>query len=146
MRVYTLQRLESNDTFTLGHLLDDESKVIACTLELPWRGNQHDISCVPAGTYQVAQYNSPEHGFVVPRLLNVPDRAFSEMHPGCLPRDTKGCILLGARFGQVDYADGKPDASGYGLLDSRSTFDAFMKSIEGIDEFTLIILDPEKGQ
>lgn len=52
---------------------------------------------IPAGIYPVTLYNSPIHNYVVPLLQNVPHRDYIEMHIGCFPKDTKGCILVGQR-------------------------------------------------
>ena len=102
------------DESTIGTLAID-SKPFCLTLELPWKDNQHGVSCIPEGTYEVAIGWSPDHHMDVPHVLNVPDRDDIEMHVGNFPKDTKGCILVGASRGTG------PDA----IWNSGSTFKAF---------------------
>jgi hypothetical protein len=51
--------------------------------------------CIPPGRYRVTLFQSPRFGRRVPLLHDVPDRSAIEMHPGNLPRDTRGCIIVG---------------------------------------------------
>ncbi|HEX6462802.1 MAG TPA: DUF5675 family protein [Vicinamibacterales bacterium] len=135
MSALLLRRIKQNAYATYGRL---DSFV---TAELPWRDNAPDISCIPAGTYTAERYLSPDHGYVVFRLIDVPGRGYIELHIGCLPaRDSKGCILLGSKFGDVDYADGKPNASGPGILGSKTAFHTFMLA-HPEQRFTLTITD-----
>lgn len=141
MRTLILARQVQNDFATYGELTDGFAGHIAFTLELPWRDNAHDVSCIPAGTYEAFAYMSPKRGYIVFKLRGVPDRDNIEMHKGDLPRDTDGCILLGEQFGDVDYNDGKPGAKGFGLLKSKDAFDRFMEDFAGIDSFMLTVVD-----
>lgn len=136
----TLPRLEDSGFATYGHLINAEQKEICKTLELPWLGNRHNVSCVPAGLYVAEREYSTAHHRALFWLRDVPDRDDVEVHIGCLPRDTKGCILLGSAFGFVDYDDGKPGASGHGITGSRIAFEKFMLSMTGINRFELDIL------
>lgn len=79
----------------------------ACfSLELPWRDNRVDISCIPAGTYRGGPVHSPRFGRVY-GLHEVPGRTHILLHAGNLAgdvalgleSDVAGCILLGARRG-----------------------------------------------
>lgn len=135
-----LHRLEQNDEGTYGVLLDAEQREQAKTYELCWKQNRENISCIPAGTYVAERYQSPEHGWCF-RLLDVPDRKDIELHIGCIRRDTRGCILLGLSFGWIDYADGKPGATGHGVRDSGIAFKRFMAA-HPEQCFLLTITDP----
>jgi hypothetical protein len=76
------------------------------TIELPWDDNKPDVSCVPAGLYELIPYDSPTHGPTW-RLdnpaLNVYGTAFVpaggrseiELHSGNWARQLLGCIALG---------------------------------------------------
>lgn len=76
------------------------------TLELPWRGNRSNISCIPAGTYICRLVQSPRFGFVF-QVLDVEGRTHILNHSGNLAGDiakglkthVKGCILHGTRRG-----------------------------------------------
>ena len=78
------------------------------SMELPWRDNQMDISCIPAGTYDLAWSDSGRiKGFEV---LNVPARSRIKIHAGNWAgdigqgyrSDVEGCILLGRAIGIMD--------------------------------------------
>ena len=70
------------------------------TMELPWRGNRRNVSCVPPGRYGVRRHQSPRFGpcwLVGP----VPGRSAILVHAGNTTRDTRGCVLPGTRTGQL---------------------------------------------
>lgn len=70
---------------------------ICVTLELPWKDNQHGISCIPAGQYHCIPHNSPAHPNCW-QLINVPNRDDILIHVGDFLEDTLGCILAGLQF------------------------------------------------
>lgn len=130
-----LQRDDQTAERTFGQLLDDDGTVLCQTLELPWRDNQHKISCIPAGTYPAFRFASPHIGYELFQLANVPDRVGVDIHIGNTVQDTEGCILVGRLRGQIDGVDA--------ILQSRIAFNAFMEHQAGVKRFTLDILDPE---
>lgn len=138
MREFSLARVTQNDFATYGELHDDTGATISVTLELPWHNNQHNISCILAGRYVCRRRYSVEHGRVLFWIDDVPGRGCVELHIGCLPSDSKGCILLGTAFGFVEYPDGR---KGDGVTGSHAAFDRFMNLLEGADEFALTITD-----
>jgi len=104
-----LQRICADDEATFGalYLVQEAGAVrpLAVTLELPWRNNARRVSCIPAGVYKLdIFYHSPIYG-VVPLVENVPGRDGILLHAGNLPEDTKGCIIVGSRFGLLDHQD-----------------------------------------
>jgi hypothetical protein len=134
-KTLTLRRIDQNDDGTFGLLVDEENRQLAVTLELPWRENQHDISCVPAGVYPLHRRMSPKHHCEVFELENVPERANIELHIGNFIRDSLGCLLLGTKFATLD--------GEHGISGSRVAFDHFMDAMKGIEHATLTILDPD---
>ncbi len=78
------------------------------TIELPWKDNQRDISCIPVGRYDVIPYNSPLHGSVF-LVKAVPDRGSIEFHilnwagDAALGyrTDSEGCIGVGTSIGEI---------------------------------------------
>src|ERR1019366_1847178 len=96
----TLERFQSDEMVTLGHLLDENSEILCYTLELPWLNNQHEISCIPLGIYNVEPYSSPLHPDVL-HVLNVPDRTAILIHPGNTVADVRGCICVGDSLGTI---------------------------------------------
>ena len=100
-----LIRFSQSDKQTLGHLFVRNSKhqVIAvfATLELPWKENNPNISCVPLGTYQVTKRWSPKFNnhFLVSNVLG---RSLILIHSGNFVTQTQGCILLGLYHSDIN--------------------------------------------
>lgn len=99
-----LVRLEQNNHQTLGRftLFNGLDKVFDCvTLELPWEDNQTNISCVPKGVYKVSpRYSDKYKNHYI--LEDVPNRRYILIHHGNFNTDSRGCILLGSRFAQIN--------------------------------------------
>jgi hypothetical protein len=108
----TLQRLESGDQGTFGHLIAPGLGRLY-TGELPWRGNAASISCVPPEPggdpvfYWATFTFSPRFGRGLYLLSPTAPRAGIRMHPANLMGDAakgwlcqlNGCIALGERIG-----------------------------------------------
>lgn len=103
----TLHRSPSTDQGTFGRfVLDDGAEFHS--LELPWRDNQHGISCIPPGTYRCAWVQSPKHGECY-LVTDVPGRQAIEIHSANYAGDTAkgyvsqllGCIALGTTVGPL---------------------------------------------
>ncbi len=103
-----LQReFAANDKVTFGKMKFDwlSEYPDIYTIELPWKNNQINISCIPQGLYNCIPHNSIDHPNTW-RLLNVPNRESILIHIGNYATsyiknglekssDTKGCILPG---------------------------------------------------
>lgn len=76
---------------TPGELWLDDVRV-AYTIELPWRNNQHDISCIPVGTYGLTINKSKRLGIILPLLIGVPDREGIRLHVANKSSELLGCI------------------------------------------------------
>lgn len=100
------------------------------TLEPPWENNQRNISCIPEGTYQTVYLPKSASGKYrkVWHLRNVKDRSAILIHNGNLVDHTRGCILVGTRFGRLG---GKP-----AVLSSRTGMRKLLELI-GEQGFTL---------
>ena len=123
-----LQRLVGGDGGVFGVILKDKRPLFT-TLELPWKNNQRNISCVPPGTYKCSKIFSNRFQRYLYVLLNVPDRDMVEIHVGNSIRDTQGCILLGMSYSLSDNA----------IMNSKLAFDNFMSIMPS--EFTITIND-----
>jgi hypothetical protein len=104
MKRITLQRVAGNDVCTTGVMIYNY-RPFCVTLERPWLGNKPDISCIPAGTYMVEKAMSPERGYEVWWVREVPDRDSIQMHKGNIPVDTAGCILVAEKFEPINGAE-----------------------------------------
>lgn len=62
------------------------------SLELPWRENKKQVSCIPAGIYPVRKFNSPKFGMCY-AVDEVPNRSQVRIHAGVHYGHTLGCIL-----------------------------------------------------
>lgn len=95
-----LFREPTTDQGTEGVLCIPEYQFSLYSIELPWRNNQQDISCIPPGIYDLEWTEGKYPGF---RLIGVPGRSNIEIHKGNwagdvslgLKSDSEGCIHLG---------------------------------------------------
>lgn len=74
---------------------------VGTTLELPWRGNQNEISAIPAGSYPATVRDDGDKGWRL-ELKDVPGRTLVDVHIGNWPKDSIGCILLGKRLSKKE--------------------------------------------
>jgi len=91
--VLRLIRVESTDKHTKGILLVG-SKLFCFTIELPWKDNKFQKSCIPCGTYKISKFLSPKHGECL-KIHDVPNRSWIRIHPADRPSQLLGCIGLG---------------------------------------------------
>ena len=89
------------DTFseksTIGELFLNGERMCD-TLENPWLDNQRNISCIPAGVYDVRlrlARESASRDYLHLLVQDVPNRDFILVHRGNYPSQTQGCILVG---------------------------------------------------
>lgn len=111
MRRAVLNRIESGDQGTFG-VLKLDSGLMLFTVELPWRNNLPEKSCIPEGEYECRWRASPKFGNCY-HVLNVPDRSNILFHAGNFGGDVDlgfksdllGCIAPGLKicrmFGQM---------------------------------------------
>jgi hypothetical protein len=108
MRI-TLKRLSDDSVQTLGILTNVTGKVYQ-TLELAWKKNAKQISCIPKGIYKVRKRTSAKYGEHF-HILNVPNRDFVLIHHGNYHTDILGCILVGKGLADIN-KDGRLDVTG----------------------------------
>lgn len=96
-----LKRISESILCTMGVLVNEGTGLPIClTLELPNKGNQKDISCIPKGVYSCGFYSSPKY-LGVYQVKNVPNRSAILIHIGNTVEDIEGCILVGSEFGTL---------------------------------------------
>lgn len=127
-----LKRVALTPDATFGVLLDFDGVPFAVTLELPWRENQPNQSCIPTGFYQCRRVDSPKFGLTF-EVTGVPGRKHILFHPGNLPADTSGCILVAEEYAQIN---GRA-----GVAQSRRAFEEFLQKTAGKDEFVLYVTE-----
>jgi hypothetical protein len=132
-----LERIGSSPWGTFGTLQHGDWR--CATLEPRWKGNARSVSCIPAGTYELAMRDSPmvnrttsgrfSRGWEV---TNVPERRWIMIHPGNWERNTDGCILVGVGSGIIS---GEP-----GIGSSQQTFAKLMELLAAAERWTIHIL------
>lgn len=96
MRTAYLNRFIKRDDSTIGNFVfSDGTKMFA--MELPWRDNAHDISCIPCGVYICHMLITQHYGKVY-QITNVPDRTDILIHSAARPRDILGCVGVGMSY------------------------------------------------
>lgn len=113
-----IERHSDDCAQTIGKMfvLDENGCVkYSCdTLELTWKENQQNISCIPEGEYEVKKrfsrkFKSHFH------ITDVPGRSYILIHPGNFHTDIRGCVLVGKGLRDIN-ADGHKD-----VLNSQAT-------------------------
>jgi len=133
--IINLIRTESGEQGTLGMLLVNDMRFF--TMELPWKENKRNKSCIPFGEYQCELITSPHFGRVY-HIKDVPNRSHILMHVGNwagnidhgYKTDSDGCILLGETPGYI--------AGQLCVTSSKKALEHFLYITEGTP-FTLII-------
>lgn len=126
----TLTRNSDDGYQTLGTLTGLPFAVR--TLERPWLGNAHNVSCIPKGTYHCSVSHLGTMNIQAYLLESVIGRSGIFIHPGNYLKDTEGCILVGSAYADIN-GDGYTD-----IINSRATFKLIMDVMAG-KAFTLVI-------
>jgi len=137
-----LRRTGCSDQGTVGVL--SFGAEVTHTLELPWRDNLPQRSCIPPGVYTCAIVNSPKFGRVY-GVQAVPGRSAVLIHPANFAGDATlgyttelhGCIAPCLRVGAMRNAAGRMQLAG---LVSRPAVLRLMEWAAG-QPFTLTIED-----
>ena len=141
MKTITLTRLSDDGKQTLGMLtlIKDNGQPYVCkTLELPWKNNESQISCIPAGSYtcrftQSARMTSEKgHPVYTYEVLNVPNRAGIRIHAANYFSQLLGCIALGDANSDIN-GDGESD-----VINSVATLAAF-EQLQKQNDFILTV-------
>ncbi len=131
-----LIRLVQEEKQTLSSLLffDDDVNLLLSVkaLELPDRNNQRSISRIPAGRYTCELRYSDKYGWHY-QVKDVKDRDFILIHFGNYYTHTRGCILVGNDFTDINH-DGWRD-----VTSSRKTLKRILEVAP--KNFELIIID-----
>lgn len=115
--VASLRRSPSTDEGTFGVLSFGGQAVR--TLELPWRDNRPQRSCIPAGSYPCRIVQSPRFGRCY-GVFSVPGRSAILIHPANLAGDVElgwtsqlhGCIAPCLKAGAMRNTAGRMQAAG----------------------------------
>lgn len=140
MKIVRLIRGQSTDQGTFGRLIFGTN--VVHTVELPWRNNARQRSCIPVGSYPCSIVNSPRFGRVY-GVANVPGRSHILIHSANVAGDVDmgwdsqlhGCIAPAERLGAIKNTAGRMQRAG---LVSRPALRRLMAWADG-KPFTLEI-------
>lgn len=108
MRKATLTRKETSDQGTFGTITAEGLTLF--TGELPWRNNDNNFSCIPAGTYKASFTYSPRFKRKMYLIEPVDGRTGIRIHSANRVGDKAkgfvaellGCIALGEKLGWIN--------------------------------------------
>lgn len=131
-----LKRMDKLDDRILGSLTvySDNESTDFCTLELPYKNNQRNVSCIPCGKYKVSKRFSEKYGNHF-KVENVPNRSDILIHVGNYPSDTRGCILIGTDIRDIN-ADGKNE-----VVNSKFAMKRLLTILKHEKEIEILIID-----
>jgi len=127
---YTIKRINNHQESGVFGVFLIDNKPFCITCEETWLNNQPQVSCIPAGVYQVEKYSGTKYKDVW-LVKNVPGRSAILIHNGNNEGNTAGCILVGKYFQDIE---GKTN-----ILGSVETLDRLRKILPR--QFTLEIVD-----
>jgi hypothetical protein len=125
-----MERIKTDDHQTVSEWFVYDNGILKykChTMELPWKGNQRRVSCIPAGKYKVIKHISPKFGKSF-WVLDVVNRSEILVHVGNYNHDTLGCILPGRNLIDLN-DDGQLDVTSSGAT-MRSLWDLMPNEFE----------------
>lgn len=96
------------------------------SLERGWLNNVRNISCIPAGKYDLRLEWSPRFQTHLWEIYNVPNRRECKFHAANFVRQLNGCIALGSNRVFLDN-DGLID-----IANSRNTMRRFHHVLNGL--------------
>jgi hypothetical protein len=92
---------------TYGQIFFDNNNF--CSLELLWKDNLSNVSCIPEGKYELflagwgnmndrylKKFPDIHKGMIM--LRSVPNREGILIHMGTKKQDSKGCIIIGSQY------------------------------------------------
>ena len=113
---------------TLGTMVSKDGTFSCVTLERSCNG---DHPCIPAASYAMGY--AMHHGkYRCPEVLNVPGHTAIHIHVANNAGELLGCIAVGENV----------SADGASIEHSQSAFDRLMQYLQGVESWTLDILDP----
>lgn len=123
MKKVLLKRRPSIPMGTFGVLSVDN--LVLFTVELPWKDNANNVSCIPTGKYRCSWTKSPRLKKFTYEITSVPKRAGIRIHSANFASQVLGCIALGEKNGVMDKKRG--------VFSSVSAVRRFEKLLDGQD-------------
>jgi len=128
--IVELIRLEENFDYGTFGVLKINKEVFCVTLEPRDEENTQCISSIPVQQYLCQKIISINFGETY-EVTNVPGRSSVLFHAGNISSNTKGCIILGRKFGVLKEKRA--------VLNSGETFKEFINIMKDNDIFHLTV-------
>ena len=93
---------------TVGRLFDLNGKAYS-TIELPYKDNKPNISCIKDGIYPFVKEHSPHANKERIELKLVEGRSEIQIHSATKTEHVKGCIGIGSPANEIAFFDAMPD-------------------------------------
>lgn len=111
-KIVIIRTKEYRDQQTIGYakVINEEGVKIFdfVVLELPYRDNKRNISCIPPGTYPLKLEHSPKFNMLLWEAKDVPGRSECKFHAANYKHQLNGCFAPGLYFKDLN-GDGFPD-------------------------------------
>lgn len=128
-----IKRIASREDGTFGVLLWMGFPVCV-TLELPWKNNAAQVSCIPSGRYLCKRVDSPKFGDTF-EITNVPGRSHILFHGANTINDLLGCVGLAEFYHRFNGRAGIANPSkGAAMIE-------FHQVTSDVNEFELVITE-----
>lgn len=100
---------------------------------------------IPAGRYICKRSRFHRGGYDTFEITGVPGRSRILFHKGNTEEDTMGCVLLGMELGTLVVRDEETGERRrkVAVLRSGDAFREFMDALRGVDEWEVVVLDPD---
>ncbi len=133
----TLMRQHAGNDGVFGSMELPSGRMLY-TVEDDWRDNKRNISCIPAGEYQLVRTIYHKHKIETFEVVGVPNRSRCLVHTANTEEDVQGCIGVGLRpgvFNVVDEDDPQHQRRDKkGVANSRAAFAEFMSELSEVDK------------
>lgn len=142
-----LERLETSDQGTFGKIRVGNDTFYS--LELPWRDNSSNVSCIPAGVYECRYTMSAHFKRRLYLVDEVNGRTGIRIHSANLAGDAtlgfkkqlNGCIALGMNFGVMDVGSKTKSQKQKCILNSTTA----VRQFENLMERQSFLLEIQNG-
>ena len=135
MRIVRLARLGYLPMATFGMFRLSDALTLP-TVELPWKHNQPNVSCIPVGVY-IIKLDDYKGEYPDYKVLDVPNRWAIEIHRANVPTELRGCIAPGTAFGYIK--------SQWGVTNSKIAHGQFMNWLNGDKEAIMHVFNETGG-
>ncbi len=105
MKIIRIERVFQNENKTLSECAIMQGRSILTTfvgIELPWQGNQPNVSCVPPGMYRAFAVKRASNGRYAIWLQDVKNRSQVMIHTANFVRQLRGCLAPGREWKDID--------------------------------------------